>query len=115
MTDFSGKTVAMTATTLRAHTTGGNGAKRAALLGSLQDVLKNPDEVWLNDYKTAFNCYNYIKFYQGKAINVVCSIHDGKTLEVDTWLEIGPESAGTKLAKTADPRWRYRRGLLIKK
>lgn len=115
MTDFSGKTVAVTAATLKDHTTGGNGAKRAALLGSLQDVLRNPDEVWLNDYKTAFNCYNYIKFYQGRAVNVVCSIHDGKTLEVDTWLEIGPESAGTKLAKTVDPRWRYRRGLLIKK
>lgn len=115
MADFSGKTVAMPASRLKGGTTGENGASRAALLGSLQDVLKNPDEVWLNDYKTAFNCYNYIKFYQGKAVNVVCSIHDGKTLEVDTWLEIGPESAGPKLAKTVDPRWRYRRGLLIKK
>lgn len=115
MTDFSGKTVAMTAATLKGHTTGRNGAKQAALLGSLQDVLKNPDEVWLNDYKTAFNCYNYIKFYQGKAVNIVCSIHDGKTLEVDTWLEIGQGSPGEKLTKATDPRWRYRRGLLIKK
>lgn len=105
----------MPAATLKGATTGENGAKQAALLGGVPDVLKNPDEVWLNDYNTAFNCYNYIKFYQDKAVNVVCSIHDGKTLEVDTWLEIGPGSPGEKLTKATDPRWRYRRGLLIKK
>lgn len=99
--------------------TGGNGAERVSLLGCIPDILKNPDEVWINNYRgTDFNSYNYIRFFRGKAINVVCSIREGKTFSIDAWFEIEqhPKTAdGKRLGKDEDPRWKYRRGLLIKK
>lgn len=117
--DFSGKTVELPGQTFKEVTTGVNGAVRVSLLTCIPDVLKSPDEVWINNYKgRAFNSYNYIKFYQGKAVNVVCSIRDGKAIAIDTWCEIeqNPKTAGgKKVSKDNDPRWKYRRGLLIKK
>lgn len=117
--DFSGKTVELPGQTFREATAGANGALRVSLLTCIPDALKSPDEVWINNHKgTAFNSYNYIKFYRGKAVNVVCSIRDGKAIAIDTWYEIGqnPQTAGgKKVSKDNDPRWKYRRGLLIKK
>ena len=37
----------------------------------IPDVLKNPDEVWINDYQKKFDNLNFIKFYEDKVINVV--------------------------------------------
>lgn len=118
LTDFSGKTVELTADVFKAHTTGENGAKGADMLACLSDVLANPSEVWINNYRKAFDSYNYVKFYRGRAVNVVCSIHEGKAIRIDAWFEIeqNPQvPAGKKLTRDNDPRWKYRRGLLIKK
>lgn len=117
--DFSGKTVELPGQTFKEATRGVNGAQGRLLLGCIPDVLKSPDEVWINNRRgTVFDSYNYIKFYQGKAINVICSIRDGKAVTIDTWFEIeqNPGMAdGKKVSKDKDPRWKYRRGLLIKK
>ena len=117
--DFSGKTIELSGETFKMAVTGGNGAERMSLLGCIPDVLKNPDEVWINNYRgTDFNSYNYIHFFRGKVINVVCSIREGKTISIDSWFEIEqhPKTAGGKrLGKDQDPRWKYRRGMLIKK
>ena len=64
------------------------------------------------------DCLNYIRFYQGKAIDVVCKIENGKTLAVRTWSEITirpTTKSGGKIASEKDPRLKYRRGLLVKK
>lgn len=117
--DISGKTVELPAKTFSAHTTGKYAAKRVPLLGVIGEVLEAPDEIWLNNYDgQAFNYYNYVKFYQGKAINVVCSIENGKMFGIKTWFEIEQQpttKSGKKISRDKDPRLKYRRGLLVKK
>ena len=118
-TDFSGKTIELSERTFKTHTTGKYTAARVPLLDVIAEVLRQPDEVWLNNYDgTAFDCLNYIRFYQGKAIDVVCKIENGKTLAVRTWSEITirpTTKSGGKIASEKDPRLKYRRGLLVKK
>ena len=117
--DFSGKTVELPAKNFSRHTTGKYTATRVPLLSAIKEVLKAPDEVWLNNYDSkVFNCYNYVKFYRGKAINVVCSIENGKMFGIKTWFEIEQLPAtksGKKISREKDPRLKYRRGLLVKK
>lgn len=117
--DFSGKTVELAAKTFSTHATGKYAATRVPLLDAIGDVLKSPDEVWLNNYDgKTFNCYNFVKFYQGKVLNVVCRIEKGKTLGIKTWFEIEQQPAtksGKKISRDKDPRFKYRRGLLVKK
>lgn len=117
--DFSGKTVELTAKTFSTHTTGKYAATRVPLLGAIDDVLKSPDEVWLNNYDgKTFDCYNFVKFYRGKVLNVVCRIENGKTLGIKTWFEVEQQpttKSGKKIDRDKDPRLKYRRGLLVKK
>ena len=112
--DFSGKTVAMPRQAFDKHTQGAYEGVRVPLLNAVPEALRYPDEVWLNDYVGAFNNYNYIKYYRGKVINVVCGIDDNQ-MHVRTWFEIEQNPKGKSLPRSKDPRWRYRRGLLIKK
>ena len=118
-TDFSGKTIELPERTFATHTSGKYTAARVPLLDVIAEVLRQPDEVWLNNYDgKAFDCLNYIRFYRDKAINVVCRIENGKTLAVRTWFEIAIRPTtrnGGKIAPEKDPRLKYRRGLLVKK
>jgi hypothetical protein len=114
MEDFSGKTIRMPEKVFTRHTTNKYEATRVQLLNSVPDVLRYPDEVWMNDYKGAFNNMNYIKYYQGKCVNVICSV-EGGSIQVETWFEIEQLPKGKNLRRAVDPRWRYRRGLLVKK
>lgn len=117
--DFSGKTVELSERSFSTHTTGKYIVTRVPLLGSIGDVLKSPDEVWLNNYDSKnFECYNFVKFYRGKALNVVCHIENGKTLGIKTWFEIEQNpttKSGKKPGRDKDPRLKYRRGLLVKR
>lgn len=116
--DYKGRKLQMTEKVFDRHTTGKYEAKRVTLIGCIQDVLKNPDEVWLNNYRKEFNNLNFIKFYEGRAIVVICEVKDGTTYQVTTWFEIEQEpniKERGKISRKIDPRWRYRRGLLIKK
>ncbi len=117
--DFSGKTVELAAKTFSTHTAGKYAATRVPLLGAIGDILKSPDEVWLNNYDgKMFDCYNFVKFYQDKVLNVVCRIENGKTLGIKTWFEVEQQPStkrGKKISRDKDPRLKYRRGLLVKK
>lgn len=116
--DYLGRRVEIDDAVFRSHTTGSH-AMRVALLEALPDVLKNPDEVWLNDYIDKFRNLNFIKFYNGKVINVICEVTDALEYRVTTWFEIiqrpNMKKKVSKSNRYKDPRWRYRRGLLIKK
>lgn len=84
------------------------------LLGCVADALRNPDEVWLNDHDGGdFKYLNFIKFYSDRVVNAVCEVKDGRTYQVTTWFEIDQKARPSK-NRAEDPRWRYRRGLLIK-
>jgi hypothetical protein len=115
--DFSGKRIDMPKDVFDTHTGGKYEKVRVPLLGSISDVLKNPDEVWMNDYKNEFKNLNYIKFYKGKVVNVICEPKDGG-IQINTWFDIHPTPTireNGKQSRKIDPRWRYRRGLLVKK
>lgn len=116
--DYKGREVVMDEKVFRRHTTETYEKVRVPLLTCIEEVLKNPDEVWLNDYQKLFRNLNFIKFYQGKVINVICEVDENLEYRITTWFEIvqSPNlKQKTRSSRHIDPRWRYRRGLLIKK
>lgn len=118
MLDYKGRVVVLDEKVFRTHTTGTYEKVRVPLLACIEEVLKNPDEVWLNDYVRRFRNLNFIKFYEGKVIDVICEVDENLEYRITTWFEIiqapkKPEQG--RLTRRSDPRWKYRRGLLIKK
>lgn len=118
--DYMGRRVSLRKKVFDFHTTGSHSG-RVPLLDCVTEALRNPDEVWLNDYDKGtgdFTNLNFIKFYDGMAMNVICEVRDGEVYEVKTWFPIWTsprKGASSKSARRDDPKWRYRRGLLIKK
>lgn len=118
LVDYKGRKLQLTEKVFEKHTTKKYEASRVPLIGCIEDVLKNPDEVWLNNYQQEFKNLNFIKFYENKAIVVICEVKDGTTYQVNTWFEIEQDpniKEHGRGSRKIDPRWRYRRGLLIKK
>lgn len=118
--DYKGREVELTEKVFTRHTSGKYTKTRVPLLDCIPEILSNPDEIWINDYVKPkdFRNMNFIKFYAGKVINVVCDVTEAKTYRIATWFEIEPNARiaeKTKKSRRIDPRWRYRRGLLIKK
>ena len=118
LTDYNGRKVTIKDKVFKSHTTGSH-AQRVPLLSCVPDVLAHPDEVWVNSDKTINDSIVFLKFYQGKVMNVVCELVDGKEYRIKTWFEINPtpnlKKKPTPSNRNLDPRWKYRRGLLIKK
>ncbi len=82
---------------------------RTKLLTAVEETLKTPDEVWINDnsiYRNKFNQYVFVKYYTDKTIVVTASIDEGKVYRVKTWFEVEEKARGLNL--------KYRWGLLIK-
>ena len=123
LNDYLGRKVVMPEKVFKIHTVGkytNDSERRPQLLGCVEDVLSSPDEVWLNDYTTENDFRNlcFIKFYKGRVINVVCEITDNLEYNITTWFEIrqNPKQKQRNYTeRIKDTRWRYRRGLLIKK
>lgn len=107
LTDYWGRNVEVPQVAFSKHTTPDYKEKgRVDLLEAIIDVIKNPSEVWINDYtKGDKTNINFIKFYQGKMINVVCRLNNLK-YSLATWYEV---------FLSEKTRHQYRRGLLIKK
>ena len=120
MKDHKGRDVKLTESVFNKHTTGKYTEVRIPLLDCIAETLSSPDEVWINDYVKGgeFRNMNFIRFYAGKAINVVCEVKNGTVYQVSTWFDIEQHPRikdVSKKSRKIDPRWRYRRGLLIKK
>ena len=128
LTDHKGRKLMLREQNFKRHTTGKTYEKtRPKLLNALIECLQQPDEVWINDYMGAYDNVCYIKYYQGKAISVTCSLEGGELYEVKTWFEIAMSKDNRKLKKAVqvrgkrtvqtskDPKNMYRRGLLIHK
>jgi SPP1 gp7 family putative phage head morphogenesis protein len=110
--DYQNRSVFMTEKTFKKHTLGKK-ADRVEYLNSLKDIIANPDEVWLNDYiKGRYDNFVLIKYYKDYALAAICRVNEGKVYEVNTWFKIAVESKVKD--KLHNPRWMYRRGLLIK-
>lgn len=78
-------------------------AHRVQYLNALQEVLNQPDEVWING--TKLNQFYYIKYYKGKTIVAVGDI-DNKGINLTTWYELAEKKQA--IAKV-------RRGVLVYK
>ncbi len=118
LTDYMGRRVLMDDKVFSTHTSKKYIKTRVPLLGCIADVLANPDEVWLNDYTGSFRNLNFIKFYEERAVNVICEVDEGTVYRITTWFEICSDPKikdKGRGSRHIDPRWRYRRGLLIKK
>lgn len=118
--DYKGREVELTESVFKKHTTKKYTEVRVPLLDCMVETLSSPDEVWINDYVKGgeFRNMNFIRFYAGKVINVVCEVKNGTVYQVSTWFEIEQNPRIKEVSKKSrkiDPRWRYRRGLLIKK
>ena len=121
--DYLGRQVVMPEKVFKKHTEGkytNDSERRPQLLGCIEEVLSSPDEVWLNDYAKEDDFRNlcFIKFYKEKVINVVCEITDDLEYNITTWFEIKQKPKQKQhnfTERKKDTRWRYRRGLLIKK
>lgn len=121
--DYLGRQVVMPEKVFKRHIKGHYAneiERRPQLLGCIEEVLSSPDEVWLNDYTKEDDFRNlcFIKFYKEKVINVVCEITDNLEYNIATWFEIrqNPKKKQHNYTeRRLDTRWRYRRGLLIKK
>ena len=107
LTDYLGRRIEFPKDAFVKHTTEKKYLKqgRPNMLNAIIDILQKPDEIWIKDHSRNKYDINFIKYYKGKAINVVCLIED-LTYSVSTWFEIVIND------KT---RHQYRRGLLIKK
>lgn len=121
--DYLGRQVVMPEKVFKRHIKGHYAneiERRPQLLGCIEEVLSSPDEVWLNDYAKEDDFRNlcFIKFYKEKVINVVCEITDDLEYNITTWFEIKQKPKQKQhnfTERIKDTRWRYRRGLLIKK
>lgn len=93
------------------HTTKDSYVKqgRIDLLSAVIDVLSNPDEVWINDFKKDLDNVNFIKYFKGEVINVVCRLENLR-YKVHTWFRIDLKRNDKKA-----PKYIYRRGLCVKK
>lgn len=91
LNDASNRRLVITKSTISSHTSDAveKYRDRHIYLAELEDILKHPDEVWLNAYKTkSVNNYTYIKYYKDKAIAVVARLKDDLSLEIETWYSI---------------------------
>lgn len=78
---------------------------RVELLTALEETLRDPNEIWINSYKSnRYDTYVYLKYYKHTAMIAIGVVKNGK-ITLKTWFKLFP----TKLEE------KYRRGLLIKK
>ncbi len=113
--DYMGREVELPEKVFEIHTKEGThyATERVPLLDCIEEILSNPDEIWLNDFKEDFKNLNMIRFYRNDAVNVVCEVTKDLKYEIKTWFVIHGKSKSPY--KSKDPRYKYRRGLLIKK
>ena len=104
--DYLGRKIEMSEDSFIEHTTKKKYIEqgRPRMLDAVIEILKNPDEIWIHDHSRKKYDINFIKYYKGKIMNVICLVDDLK-YSISTWFEI------TVNKKT---RHKYRRGLLVK-
>lgn len=88
LNDVAGRQVSIMKATITSHTTDRieKYADRHIYLDAVPDVLKTPDEIWLNSYgRDKMNNYIYIKYYKDTVLAVVARLRDDLTLEIETW------------------------------
>lgn len=103
ISDFNNRIITVDKATIRKHTTTRieKYQDRHMYLSEIQNIVNDPDEVWLQNYGQKKNeSYVYVKYYKDQAIVVVCTLNDNLELQIETWHRLD------------DPK--LRKGLLVK-
>lgn len=104
--DYNGRSVLFDEAAYLKANVGDKLEERIALLNGVDETLKTPDEVWVNNYAgKLFNQYVFLKHYSDQTLAVISEIKEGIVYQVRTWFKVEETVPNTK----------YRRGLLIKK
>ena len=83
-----------------------SGAFRFA--GALEEVIKNPDEVWINNQEMdGFNSFVYIRYYRNQTIRVIARLDQSGNLKIISWGSIAanPEESRRGLAVKSALNW----------
>lgn len=96
LTDYLGRKLTMSEKTFKKHTKGKYlkaEENRHQLFPHIKDILKNPDEVWLNnpDNSEDKQQLRYIKFYKDEIIIVDSTLDSEMGLTVKTWYKAKKE------------------------
>lgn len=103
ITDYNNRIITIDKATLKSDTNTRYHKYRTRhlYLSEVENILTDPDEVWLQNYRNQkYQSFIYLKYYNDQAVVVVCTLTDSLELKIETW---------HKLDDT-----RLRRGLLIK-
>ncbi len=97
--DYLGRKIVLTKKAFNKH------KKRPKLFPHIKDILKNPDEVWLNKHQKKGYQTSYIKHYKDMSVMVTTSLNEEiQVTEIETWFDINYNN--TSLER--------RKGILIK-
>ncbi|MEI7486863.1 MAG: PBECR2 nuclease fold domain-containing protein [Chryseobacterium sp.] len=88
--DYYGRKMTLSQGTFNKHTKGhylSENEKRHQFFPHLQDIVKNPSEVWYYEKKENSQSFKsrYVKFYNDTAIVVECDMDNKQGLEILTW------------------------------
>lgn len=86
-TDYLGRKMTMSEPVFNAHTKGkylNDSEKRHQLFPHIKDILGNPDEVWMFEYKEKHQS-RYIKFYKDRMIIIECDFNENNGLKIKSW------------------------------
>lgn len=70
----------------------------------INNILANPDEIWLKQVKGNKSEYVYMKFYQKEMVGVFVGFEPGGMMEIKTFFDIDPKKESS-----------FRSGILIKR
>ncbi|WP_149913505.1 phage portal protein family protein [Sphingobacterium cavernae] len=89
--DYNNRLITIDKATLRSHTNTryDKYKTRHMYLNEIDSIIKNPDEVWLNNYNNQkLNSFMYLKYYQDQAVVVICTLTDSLELKIETWFRL---------------------------
>lgn len=116
--DFKGRDLTIEKKSITSHTNPSKEkyANRHHYISGLEEAIKSPDEVWINnDQGKQFDSYIYIKYYKNEIIKVICKLDESGNLFIETWYNIEINNTDSPNKELINDLYRHRRGLLIKK
>lgn len=90
--DYLGRKMVLNKKIFSRHTTGyyiSDDEQRHLLFPHIEDILKNPSEVWLSTHDKKGFQTNYIKHYQDMSVMVSTTLSEAdKGIQIETWFKI---------------------------
>ncbi|QNK63958.1 DUF935 family protein [Pedobacter sp. PAMC26386] len=112
--DYMGREITFEKNRLYGHTAENDKyGERYKYLPGLDQTLKKPDEVWVNDDGSQFDSYVYLKYYKNAIIKVIAELAEDGNLQIKTWYNVSLNEISSS-NKMLNDLYRHRRGLPVK-